>query len=135
MSATLGQVRLALQAALERINGLTAHATWPGQINPPVALIRPTGIEYSQSFDSLSTFSMEVVLAVRNADLQSGQDDLDLYCDPDGPSSVQAVIEGDQTLGGISEMVNVLRMHDYGVLDISGTSYMGAIFDVEIWAS
>jgi hypothetical protein len=136
VTATVGQLRDAIRDAVERnIPGLSAFDTWPGQINPPAALVRPVGIVYSQAFDSLSILNFEVVLVVRQANLRASQDALDLYISPAGPQSIQAAIESDQTLGGLSEIVNVLRMHSYGDLAIANAIYLGAIFDLEVHAS
>jgi len=136
VTATVGQLRDALRDALERnIPGLAAHDLWPGQISPPAALVRPVGILYSQAFDTLSILNFEVVLAVRQSSLRASQDALDLYVSPAGEQSIQQAVESDQSLGGLSEIVNVLRMHSYGDIAIGNVAYLGAIFDVEIHAS
>lgn len=135
MSTTTSEVRDGLKAAIERIADLPAERTWPGQVNPPVALIRVIGIDYAESFDSMSVFHCEVTVVVRFADLESGHDDLDEYVDPHGERSIAANVELDQTLGGRAEIVNVLRMHDFGDLKIADAVYLGAIFDVDVYAT
>lgn len=135
MAASISQLRLALQAALEQIDDLPAHDIWPGQVTPPAALVRPTSISYAEAFDGLTQYFFEVVLVVRNTNLRSGQEQLDEYVSPSGDRSVQTAVELDQTLGGISDIVNVARAHDYGELFVGEAKYLGVIFDVEIWAS
>lgn len=132
---TTSQVRDGLRDAIERISDLSADRTWPGQINPPAALIRVTGIDYAEAFDGLNIFHVEIVLAVRFADLASSHDELDEYVDPAGDRSISTAAEADQSMGGISEIVNVLRMHDYGDLLIGEAKYLGAIFDVDVYAT
>lgn len=130
--ATLSEIRDALQGYLEEIEGLHAYDTWPGTINPPAALVRPTTIDYSESFTGNNTYAFEIVLAVRMTNLRSSQNELDLYLSAEGPRSIRAHMDAGQSLGGAVNTVNVLRMHDYGELDINGAHFLGAILDVEI---
>lgn len=135
MSTTTAQVRDGLVARLQLIPELAAERTWPGQINPPTAIVRITGIDYAESFDQMNLYHAEIVLAVRVAQLATGFEDLDLYVDPTGERAISFIVEGDQALGGVAEIVNVLRMHDYGDLMLGGATYLGAIFDVDIYAT
>lgn len=132
MTASLSRVRQALQMALEQIDGLRAHDIWPSTIVPPAAMVRPTSIDYAESFDQATTFHFEVVLAVRYANVRGAQSELDGYLDADGLTSVATAIEADQTLSGTSDLVNVLRAHSYGDLMVSGTGYLGVVFDVDV---
>lgn len=137
MTATTHEIRDGLRDALERISeDLGVERTFPGQLsNTATAIVRIVGIDYAEAFDGLNLFHCEITLAVRFADLPSAHDDLDLYVDPDGPRSINYAVQLDQTLGGVCEIVNCLRMHDYGDLMIGGATYLGAIFDVDVYAT
>jgi hypothetical protein len=134
VSASVGQIRKAIQTALEQIDGLSAYATWPGNVVPPAAMVRPMTIEYAEAFDSLTVFTFEIVVLVRYANLRAGQDALDEYVSPFGARSIQQAVENDQSLGGLTDIVNCARMHDYGEIALGKTPYLGAMFDVIIHA-
>jgi hypothetical protein len=130
--ATLAEMRDAIQGFIEQIDGLSAYDTWPSSIKPPACLVRPMGIEYNESFNGNNTYTFEVLVVVRMANLRAAQDELDLYLSPAGPRSIRTVLDAGPSLGGAVGTVNVLRMHSYGTIEISGAEYFGAVIDCEV---
>lgn len=131
----VGALQDALEGRLETLDGLHAHGIFPGSINTPAGMVRLAGIEYADSFDGLCQYHFEVVLAVRASNINARTVNLNEYMNPRGERSIQVVLESDPTLGGISEMVVVQRVHDVGIIDIGGAGYWGGIFDVDVTAA
>lgn len=124
----------AIEDRLELIDQLNAHGIVPGNIITPAAMVRLVSIDYGDSFDGISQYRFEIVLAVRAVNVEARSVNLNEYLNTRGDRSIQIFVEGDATLGGISETVIVQRAHDIGMIDIAGASYWGAIFDVDVAA-
>jgi hypothetical protein len=131
----LGDIRDSVRAFLEEsIPGLRAHDTWPGNVHPPAVLVRPTGIEYDESFAGDSRYDLELVVVVRRTSLRGSQDALDEYVSASGDRSIPAKIAADPGMGARVESSNAKRCHSYGVLQIGKAEYLGAVIDISVLA-
>ena len=124
---TFPQVRQAVADYLTSSIGLRATANRFGAVSPPMAVIAPqTGslIRYSQTFDGETDYSLRAIVLVSEGDSTSGQDNLDAYLSPTGPSSVYAAVQADPTLGGKVSYAAVIEATAYGLMNWNGVDYL-----------
>jgi hypothetical protein len=138
--AGFNAVRTALAQRLASVPGLTVYAEVPDSPEVPAAIIFP-GFEGEPTirFDSTMARGSDdllftVVLLVQYADDVSGQDELDAYLDGSGAKSVKALIEADETLGGLVSFARVREARNYGSRQSAVTAprYLGVELCVEI---
>lgn len=132
-------IRDGLAARLETIDAfLTVHATVPGRIIAPAAVVvpgRPVAVYHDSMIGnggSLTVFNFELVCAVQSMTEEFAQDALDDLIS--GPDSVPTAIETDPTLGGAATTTQVRQAVDYGVIAYADTEFIGARFLVEVYA-
>ena len=135
--ATLSEIRTALAAAVAT-TGLTAQATIPDSIMPPVAVVAPPDgqafVRYADTFDGAYTLLLSVRVYVSRWDAPRAQDALDPYIAPTGSQSVYAAIESDPSLGHVVESAAVIDVRGYGKYLIGNVDYVGAEWLVQIYA-
>lgn len=131
-------VRAALAAQVTaQIPGLRNAPTVPGQISPPMAVVRPargTVVDYQETFDGGMTIFMEIVILVAMGNDRTGQTNLDGYLQPTGATSVFAAVQKDPTLGGVVADAHVTHAQGYGLIDYAGVEYIGSTLIVEVMA-
>lgn len=112
---TVTELRVALAAALEpALNGHGGvHAHADGGYVPPVVFVYPRSVDYDNAMARGGDEWELIVRALAQSLDRNGQEFLDGLIDPEGPRSVKALIETDQTLGGLSRGVRVVRMENY----------------------
>jgi len=132
-------IRDGLAARLDTIDAfLTVHATVPGRIIAPAAVVvpgRPVAVYHDSMIGnggSLTVFNFELVCAVQSMTEEFAQDALDDLIS--GPDSVPTAIEADPTLGGAATTTQVRQAVDYGVVAFADTEFVGARFLVEVYA-
>ncbi len=132
-------IRSGLAARLETIDiFLTVHATVPGRIAAPAAVVvpgRPVATYHesmSGAAGSLTMFRFELVCAVQSMAEQFAQDRLDDLIS--GTKAVTTAIDADPTLGGAAITSQVTQAVDYGVISFADTEYVGARMLVEVYA-
>lgn len=134
--ATLSQIRAGLKTRLETISGLRVSAYVTHQVNLPQAMIGNIRRTYHQTFgspgDSHPFAEVTVVTGTPERGLEEAQADLDAYCDTSGAKSILAAIEGDCTLGGLVDDLEV-RDVDQGLITLNGINYIGATWTVEVY--
>jgi hypothetical protein len=134
-------IRDGLKSRLSGISGLRAHDNWPDQLNPPAAIVQPTGGSYNDTFGSAAaTYTFDVILVVAlTGGLPRAQESLDAYLSPTGASSVRKAIEDDADLNGAAEDVRVIGFDTYETLTIgegvNATDYLGAIVRLEVFGT
>lgn len=137
--ADLQQIRQALATNVGTVSGLRTSYYVPGQVNPPIAVIYPTGapIEYHLSSNNGShQFYFEVMIIVGRADEKTAQKNLDAYLSTtDTSKSVFLAIESDRTLGGTVQDCVARRVSSYGSTDINQIEYLAATIQVDVIAS
>lgn len=133
--AAVRAVRAGLVARLQTISGLRVYDNVPGQPMTPAAVVRPG--EPAVVFDSTMArgcdemlFTVLVLVSFANHD--TAQDALDPYLSGSGDQSLKAVIEAEQTLGGVVSYARVARIGSYGEVAYAGATYLGADFTVEV---
>lgn len=132
---SVSQLRSGIAANLASIAGLRTAAIVPDQVNPPVAVILPDGITFDRTMRrGMDEYGYRVLLIVDRVDWRTGQQAMDAYCAPSGPSSVKAAIESDRTLGGAAQDLRVSEMRNYGTNQINGADYLTAEFVVTVYA-
>lgn len=132
--ALIASLRDGLKTRLATISGLRAHDTWPGNMNPPAAMVRPVAWRWHTMDASSKVWSFEIVVAVQVGSLSVSQDKLDAYASDEGASSVEVALLADGTLGGVADDILSVAMRDYGVIEIGGVEYLGCVFDLEVIA-
>lgn len=134
MTATLAQIRSGLDTRLATISGLNHSATWPNQINVPMAFVKPDtgGPILNVNGIRLKTFEILVCAASFTTGLADAQAALDAYLDDAGTNSIMAAIDGDHTLGGVVTSVTT-EWNSYGMIMIGDVEYFGAKILVTVW--
>jgi len=138
---TLTQLKDALVANLQTIDGLQAFRHPVGEPTPPFAWVIRDKTEWhvtGQSGTVCYTFLVAVAVVLASSD--NAQDVLDEYLSAGGDKSVYAALESDDSLGGLVDHggLNVRETSQDEVLTrAQGTSqavYLGAEFTVEVYA-
>lgn len=135
--ATILTIRDGLKDRLATITAMAnrSHDVWPAKINTPAALVKPLAMSAKQSMGGLRILTFEIILlasSVSQSTIERAQDALDAYLYDTGSTSIIAALEGDKTLGGKVDTLDV-RWDDYGTIEISGVEYLGVKFLVTVW--
>jgi len=131
-------LRTGLANRLRTITGLEVYERWPGQINPPCAVIGLADAEPEQNMGGgeLTKWNFDIFLFVS---LAGGPDNAQVLMDPYLSSStggVYGAVKGDPTLGSIAHTTIVGDHHDYEQVAVNEQlAYLGCIVDCEVWAS
>lgn len=125
-------VRVALAAALNVIPGLTAHARYPGVINPPAAIIFRRETRYNPAVDLGADVTLTVRIYTSVSNPAGSQDKLDDYLAPAGALSLRAAIDADPTLGGTVSWCAPTLAEAEGLVDFKGVDYISADLVVEV---
>lgn len=128
-------IQQGLANAADNITGLMAFPSLPDSIEPPVFAPIELEIEYHQSFGGLTQILFTCGVYVSRGDSTTGRAALVGYLAPSGSGSILAALEADKTLGGAAGTLVVERVRGaYRLYTIGGTDYLGANFDVRVWA-
>jgi hypothetical protein len=133
--ASITDLRTALATNLATITGLRTSAEMPDNPNPPIAIVRPTAVEYNQAMrKGLTKYSFAVVVIVGRAEERTAQRNLDAYCSSTGTSSIKTAVETDRTLGGNAYDCQVTEMRNYTPIQLNEGTYLAAEFAVDVYA-
>jgi hypothetical protein len=137
MAVTIAAVKTALATRLATISGLHVHATMPGSVTTPAAIVQPGGGQFL-AFDQamgvgIDDLTLSVLVVVSAGDERIAQTQLDAYLAPTGTGSVKAAVDGD--LGGTVDYATVTGAQNYGLHEIGGTPYWGAELLVSVAVS
>ncbi len=124
-------VRVALAAAVQSIDGMRSSAFIPTKIVPPMAVVSVGSGTYDDDTGGGMTLSLGLLVLVSRSDDRSAQARLDDYISPTGDRSIKAAVESDLTLDGTVDSVAVVGWGDPAEFEVGGTSYVGVEFDVE----
>lgn len=134
--ATITGLRTALATNLDTITGLRTHATAPGQIASPAAVIHLEQVDYDSAMGrGLDEYTFSVRVYVSAANDRKSQDNLDAYLASSGAGSVKAAIESDRTLGGAACDVRVTAASGYALYQYAGSDYLAAEWSVTVYAT
>lgn len=125
-------VLASLATAFGSIAGLRVQegGLWPDSFQPPalgivLARRRPSNVDQSEHY-----YTFSLVLAVQAGTLAAGQKNLNEYISTTGPKSIEAALKG----SAIGAQVNACDLTEYGVINIGGTLFVGAIWSAEVMA-
>jgi len=118
------------------IPGLRVSETIPDQPNPPHAVVSLNSVNYDQTFQrGMTEYNFVIsVLAGRVAERQS-QRTLDSYISTSSTATIKAAVESDKTLSGDAFDVRVSEMTNVGAVNLGEVIYLGADFNVQVYAT
>lgn len=135
--ATIAQLRQAIKARLETIDGLRAHAYWPASVQAPAAVVDLlTRQPHARACNgSLYTFRITLLIAPATIVNDAGQMARDEYLDAGGAKSVQGALEGDGWLDGLASALTCRQVESGPVLEwpLGSTAYWwGGTLELEV---
>jgi hypothetical protein len=131
---SISLLRQGLANNLQTITGLRVVETLPDLVNPPMAMIGLTKVNYNQQNQrSMAEYTFQVTVVVGRVSERTAQASLDVLVAP-GSGSVKYAIESDRTLGGNAYEVFVPELSAYGAVSINGIDYLSAEFSVQVFA-
>ncbi len=121
-----GDIREAAATALGTVAGLRAYAKPPGNVAPPVALVQHNRITTGVVLGGGADYQLRVVLLVQLGEFRNAQERVEDLIDPAGTAVSSAVVAllADTRFGQVI-------IDDFGELDYGGTTYAGAILNVD----
>ena len=135
MTADIQAIQQGLADAAASITGLRCFPSLPDAINPPTFAPVSLTIDYNQTFSDLMAIQLECGLYVSTGDTLTGRKALAGYLAPAGTGSLPAALETDRTLSGACRTMDVVRVRGaYSLYSIGGAEYLGAVFEVSVWA-
>jgi hypothetical protein len=133
--ASISELRAGIKTNLATISGLRVSDFQPDNINPPVAIVFPIGVNYDETFQrGMQTYTFSVQVIVGRQSERSGQNSIDAYCSSTGASSIKLAIESNKTLSGKAFDTRVTDMRNYGELLVGEVNYLSAEFVVLCYA-
>lgn len=134
--ASIQELRLGIANNLATISGLRTSLDVPDQVNPPIAIVQFSRVQYHLDMgNGMSEYNFSVQVIVGRVDERTAQRNLDAYCSSSGSSSVMLAIRSDRTLGGKAFDCIVTEVSSYGQLISNDITYLGAEFQVRVLAS
>ena len=133
--SSISELRAGLATNLNTIKGLRVVETLPDVVNPPMAMIGLSKVQYNQQNQrSMSLYTFQVTVVVGRVSERTAQKALDVLVAP-GLGSIKYAIEVDRTLGGKAFDVFVPELSAIGAMSVSGIDYFSAEFSVQVNAS
>ena len=133
--ASISLLRQGLATNLQTIAGLRVVDTLPDLVNPPMAMIGLTKVNYNQQNQrSMAEYTFQVTVVVGRVSERTAQALLDVLVAP-GSGSVKYAIESDRTLGGNAFEVFVPELSAYGAVSVNGVDLLSAEFSVQVYAN
>jgi hypothetical protein len=132
--ASISELRQGLATNLQTISGLRVVDTLPDLVNPPMAMIGLTKVNYNQQNQrSMAEYTFQITVVVGRVSERTAQATLDVLVAP-GSGSVKYAVESDRTLGGKAYEVFIPELSAYGSVSINGIDYLSAEFSVQVFA-
>ena len=133
--ASISELRSGLATNLQTIRGLRVVETLPDVVNPPMAMLGLSKVEYNQQNQrSMSLYTFQVTVVVGRVSERTAQAALDVLVAP-GSGSIKYALESDRTLGGKAFDVFVPELSAIGAMSVNGIDYFSAEFSVQVYAS
>ena len=139
--ADYSAIKTGIKTRLDTLSGLIAtFDTVPDTVYPPVAVVVPRSpeVEYNVSMGNsahnsmLQRFNFDVLILAGRFNSEYSQDALDAFVS--GTGSVYNAIAGDRRLGGTVSDCRITRMLDYGQIVLGEGEFLGARFELEVYA-
>ena len=136
--ADYAAIRDQLKVRLQTVSAFVAvFDTLPDRVTVPCSIVRPgspvASYHQGMSGQGLTQFNFEVLALAQRWEPNAGQDVLDGFIS--GSAGVEAAIRGDTTLGGEAQTSQVSSCTAYGNVNVADSQYVGAIFNVEVYAT
>jgi hypothetical protein len=133
--SSISELRAGLATNLKTIKGLRVVETLPDVVNPPMAMIGLSKVQYNQQNQrSMSLYTFQVTVVVGRVSERTAQKALDVLVAP-GSGSIKYAIEVDRTLGSTAFDVFVPELSNIGAVSVNGIDYFSAEFSVQVYAS
>jgi len=133
--ASISELRSGIATNLQTIRGLRVVETLPDVVNPPMAMLGLSKVEYNQQNQrSMSLYTFQVTVVVGRVSERTAQAALDVLVAP-GSGSIKYALESDRTLGGKAFDVFVPELSAIGAMSVNGIDYFSAEFSVQVYAS
>jgi hypothetical protein len=131
---SISLLRAGLAKNLQTIKGLRVVETLPDLVNPPMAMIGLTKVNYNQQNQrSMAEYTFQVTVVLGRVSERTAQASLDVLVAP-GEGSIKYALESDRTLGGNAYEVFVPELSAYGAVSINGVDLLSAEFSVQVFA-
>lgn len=146
MTANLREIREAMGTKLSEMGAFRGQIFHyiPGTFEPPGCIIVPgtfvpgdtkAAIQYDRTFGRGSNdYIFTLMIAVSAVEDRETAKKLDDFLAVDGPKSVKAKLEEDETLNGLVSFIKVDRVIQYGKCDWNNLRFFGAHLIVEVSA-
>ena len=135
MAGKLSELRAGLAKNLGTVPGLRVAQLIPEQVNPPMAVLTRSQVNYHLDMrGGLTEWQMQVQLVAGRMADQQAQRTIDAWLDWDGDYSVRRAIESDQTLDGSAQTCIVTSADALTTLQIGDSEYLGVVFNVTVYA-
>jgi hypothetical protein len=119
-----------LAEALGAISGLRVSPYWAGAVSTPAAIVGPPESDFDASLGrGADRWTIHITVVVDKIDGRIGRALLSPYCAGSGAGSVKAAVEAFEPTAYDSARVTRFVV---GGVDIGGTEYLGATFDVDV---
>ena len=129
---SIQEIRAGLAKNLRTISGLRVSETIPDQVNPPIAVISLSTVEYDGAYQQgLTTYRFLVSLVSSRISDRLAQRRIDEFCS-NGERSIKLAIESDKSLDGAAFDVRVTEMGSVGTVSLDETMYLAAEFSVDV---
>lgn len=135
----LTALRAAIVERLGNIDDFTIYPRITDSANVPCAWVVPDKplVDYQQVFrGAVGQWNFLIEIITNRIDIESAQDFLDEYIDPDGPFVTR--LQDDTVQDALSELtsnsVQVLAASRYGSYRVGGTTYLGIQLSLQLWA-
>lgn len=136
MTATLETAADALRDTLTSISGVSVFDVPPESMHPPAIMVIPPEIDYQRTFSASGLHRATLELVVLTAPAGTYTDSairlLWPFADAAGSSSVYALINADQTLGGVVEGAMCKSFRLLTNEEVSGYGCVGGSFQVDL---
>jgi hypothetical protein len=131
---SISLLRAGLAKNLQTIKGLRVVETLPDLVNPPMAMIGLTKVNYNQQNQrSMAEYTFQVTVVLGRVSERTAQASLDVLVAP-GEGSIKYALESDRTLDGNAYEVFVPELSAYGAVSINGVDLLSAEFSVQVFA-
>lgn len=135
MAATLTQAVDAVADKLDAITDLAVSAYQADSINPPHAIIYPTGVQYHGAMQTGDVrYILVVDVLVSTTMDHAAAEALHELVSPTGTRSIRATLANDLTLGAVVRTSHVADAAEFRPVNIGELTYYAASFNLTVYA-
>jgi hypothetical protein len=134
--ASFSTVRTAVKTTIgNNISSIRVYDTIDDMINVPAAVLIPTSINFTEAMArGTDRYEFDILVVVSRTDSRSGQNQLDVFINGSGSSSIRQVIFQNSDLGQSETSAVVTTMSDYGATyAVNGVECIGARLGLTVY--